>query len=339
MTRPGSKISFNRILVIRFSSLGDIVLTTPVLSALRENFPDAQIDFLLKEPYTSLLANHQSKCNTVMLPDSVRENDMDFYRFSKELAEKEYDFIIDLQANFRSLVVSRAIGAPVSKVDKNTLRRLALVKFKIGHDLYPDVKRKFFDTLSRIGIRGNIPPTNLHLIEDEIDKARTKFLGSLSPERKVIAIHPGSKWELKEWGRKKFRNLAKKLDELGFNVVYFESKIKLGSSNIVEVRDTSLRELMAILSICDVFVGNDSGPLHISGALGTPVVGVFGPTHSSLGYAPRNDKAIVVESDLNCRPCTLYGKGKCKFTTQKCMENISVEKVLRAIIKLVEYER
>lgn len=338
MSKASASADYAKILVARFSSLGDIVLTTPVLLALRERYPEAQIDFLLKEQYLPLLQNHPSHCGLIPLSEELRKDSGAYLNFCDGLRDKGYGLVVDLQGNGRSYVLRKRIYRDWVKVGKQTLKRILLVKFGIGRKKYPDVRRRFLKPLRDLGIDDRIIPARaiLAVEEDEISMARKKFFGDKSTDDSLVAIHPGSKWALKEWGLEKFIRLAMQLLEEGSNILWFGEPFGGASENITFAENTTLRELMALISISDVFIGNDSGPLHIAEGLGTPAVGIFGPTHPALGYSPNNPDSIVLGVDLKCRPCTLYGNGKCKHQTRLCMDGITVEASKEAVHSLLD---
>lgn len=340
MRKASPDVNYKKILVVRFSSLGDIVLTTPVLMALRRRYPNAQIDYLLKEQYRPLLLNHPSGCGIITLSEELRSDSKAYLEFCDNLRTKNYDLIVDLQRNGRSYVLRKRVFRDSVVINKRTLKRLLLIKFGLGKDRYPDVRRRFLKTIKRLGVDylKEPPRAVLRVDKDEIDAAKDKYLTGWDTNDRLIAIHPGSRWEMKKWGDDKFVKLAKDLIIKGYNVLALGEPLDLISDNYVFAEETSLRELMALISLSDVFVGNDSGPLHIAEGLGTPAVGIFGPTHPSLGYAPRNDDSIVMGVELKCRPCTLYGSGKCNLDRQLCMERIDTGDVLEAVVRLTSID-
>ncbi|RKZ27810.1 D-glycero-beta-D-manno-heptose-1,7-bisphosphate 7-phosphatase, partial [bacterium] len=124
----------------------------------------------------------------------------------------------------------------------------------------------------------------------------------------------------------------------GYSVLVLGKPIEYRNPGVVFAGDTTLRELIALIKLSRVFVGNDSGPLHISGAVGTPSVGIFGPTHPSLGYAPDSPNSRIIGAELPCRPCTLYGKGRCRLGSRLCMTLIEPDEVADAVEELAGFE-
>jgi len=324
MRRASENITYERILVVRFSSLGDIVLTTPALDGLRAKFPDSRIFYLVKEEFAPILQNHTSGCEIIDMPADAREDSRRFVEFVEALAKGKFDLVVDLQGNARSFVLRRKIDADYVKVKKHTLRRMAIVRWKLGARGLPNIRDRFFRALRPLGItpetRGH---PSLDLTEQEIRAAVKKFFGG-KVKKPLAIIHPGAKWPLKEWGEDKFARLINLLIENDFNVASFG---EASYNNTIPLHDTTIRELMACIALGDIFIGNDSGPLHIAEALGVPSLGIFGPTHEMLGYASDGEGAEIIGLDLKCRPCSLYGGGRCKTGNRECMENLSPEAV------------
>ncbi len=341
MRKASRDADYRKILVVRFSSMGDIVLTTPVLMALRKRFPSAQIDYLAKAQFLPLLENHPSGCGCIPLTDSLRGDSKAYLAFCDSLRDKGYDLIVDLQANGRSYVLRKRVFRDYVKVNKRTLRRILLVKFGLGRDNYPDIRRRFLEPLSLLGIdiSKELSKAILSVDDCEIANVEKRFFSGTHCSPAPIAIHPGAKWELKEWGIEKFQKLAKVLIDKGHRVLWFGAPYDYESEKIIFAEKTSIRELMALIATSAVFVGNDSGPLHIAEGVGTPSVGIFGPTHPSLGYSPNHEGSYVLGVDIKCRPCSLFGNGKCKFDKKICMEQISVDEVADSVEKLFNEHR
>lgn len=321
--------------------MGDIVLTTPVLMALRKRYPSAQIDYLVKEQFLPLLENHPSGCGLIPLTESLRGDSKAYLDFCDELRDKGYDLVVDLQANGRSYVLRKRIFRDYVRIDKRTLKRILLVKLGWGRKGRPDIRRRFLEPLTLLGIDVVKESSRaiLRVDDSEIARVKEKFFKETHLDPPPIAIHPGAKWELKEWGAEKYQQLAERLVAKGHRVLWFGGPLGFEHDKITFAKETSIRELMALIASSAVFVGNDSGPLHIAEGVGTPSVGIFGPTHPSLGYSPNHEGSLVLGVDIKCRPCTLYGNGKCKLDKKICMENISVDEVLAAVERMLPTRR
>jgi len=161
----------------------------------------------------------------------------------------------------------------------------------------------------------------------------------------LVGLHPGARWPAKRWPAERFVQVADRLAvERDARVLVFagpgeEPLVRdiargIGPS-AVPVERLSLRQSMAVVSRCDLFITNDSGPMHLATALDVPVAAIFGPTHPALGFWPLGDNDIALTADLDCSPCTLHGKKKCS-RDRTCLKAIDVADVLRAALKILD---
>ena len=246
MSKASASADYAKILVVRFSSLGDIVLTTPVLMALRARYPEAQIDYLLKEQYLPLLQNHPSRCGLIPLSEELRKDSGAYLQFCDTFRDKGYGLVVDLQGNGRSYVLRKRVFRDWVKVGKQTLKRILLIKFGIGREKYPDVRRRFLRPLRDLGIDDRKVPARAVLAVEDCEKevARGKFLGNNQKNGSLIAIHPGSKWASKEWGLEKFIQLAKELIEENIPA------IERGAGNLVkQIENVAMHGVPVVVAI------------------------------------------------------------------------------------------
>ena len=160
-------------------------------------------------------------------------------------------------------------------------------------------------------------------------------------KQKVIAIAPGSVWATKRWPLEKFVSVVKKMPDHKFVLVGSESELPLANEIqghcpdvLNAVGETSLRQMWTLLDACDGLFSNDSGLMHMASCLGLPTVVVFGPTTLNLGYRPWQDGAVVVQTELACRPCGSHGSVSCPIGTHACMEQVQPDQVVEAWKKL-----
>lgn len=167
-----------------------------------------------------------------------------------------------------------------------------------------------------------------------------------------VILAPSSQWATKRWTSDGYAELTRLLCERGFNIYYvgtlnetehLSEILKKVGNNIplnIQVKsfagETSLIELHAMMSLSSAVIANDSGPMHMAAASGCPVVGIFGPTTLSQGYRPWTDFSIVVQKNINCRPCGRHGHNKCPINTHECMVGISANEVVAAFDKLLK---
>ncbi|MBX9769382.1 MAG: glycosyltransferase family 9 protein [Bdellovibrionales bacterium] len=165
-------------------------------------------------------------------------------------------------------------------------------------------------------------------------------------QKSTILVAPGSQWNTKRWTPEGFRELTEKLLAANYHVAFIGSSadtkivesLRLESSpNINDwTGRTSPSELLILLKSARALVTNDSGPMHLASLANCPTVAIFGPTTLALGYQPLNDRAIIVQEPLLCRPCGLHGHEKCPIGTHDCMKRISADRVFEAVLQVTQ---
>lgn len=318
----------NKILIIRFSSLGDVLLTTPLIRAIKKKFPESVVDFLIKPQYCDAV-KHNKYINNVILFD--KENP----RTTKEtLIQKKYDLVIDLQNNFRSRAVSRGFNAKVYRFSKPTLKKLLLVWFKINLlKNQPNIPQRYAETL------GNI----------ELDQAGLELfypvdiVSQLKPDKNYVGLCPGSKHFTKRWPPEYFIELGNMLRQNGYDIVILGgsdekdicSEVSFGIQGSLNLcRGNNLFQTAADMILCKFVVCNDSGLMHTASAVGAPVIALFGSSVKEFGFTPYNVENIILENDsLKCRPCSHIGRGSCPKNHFKCMKEITPQLVYNNIQK------
>lgn len=332
-----------RILVIRFSSIGDIVLTTPTLRALRRRFPDARIDMVAKRQFAELIETNPA-LHTVFRYDAL-SGFSGLLRLGHELRQVHYDLCVDLHGNLRSQILRLLISsAHQTGYSKEIFARTLLVQAKINrYRRIVPVPERYLAPLARFGVQND--EHGLELFPTEQDKAYIAGLFAAEGLRDgepvvgfgAIAAHP-----LKQWPIENFIALGQRLiDQHQARIVLFggpgdrenAERIAQQLSNraIVLCGRVSLLAAAAALKRCAIFIGNDTGTVHIAAAMQRPVVAIFGPTVEEFGFYPYRTPAKVISAPLPCRPCTHTGKGHCKIRdTHACMTTIRVDEVLEA---------
>ena len=329
----------SKILVFRLSSIGDIVLTTALLRCLRNTFPDAQIDFVVKKQFVDILRCVPFVSNVIEL-DS-KKGFAELRAIRNRLKNEQYDVALDIHKNWRSMFVCNTIGSKqVFRFNKHVFRRWVLTTFH--KDIYKEVRPvylRFIDAAQQIGVVPDGKYTELVVPEQLSESMKDIFVqANLSFEKRIIALCPGASFSNKQWQVEKFQQLAKRV------VAEFDAQvILLGGKKELEMCETianesgavsfagkfDLSQSIAALSMVSLTVANDTGMLHVSEALGVPVVGIYGPTARQFGYFPILPQSKVAQiENLSCRPCTKMGMNHCPKKHFACMNDISVEMVL-----------
>ncbi len=320
-------------LVIRLSSLGDVTLATGVLDPAGKH----QVDFLTREEYSPLL-DGQPGIGRVL---ALGRNNVRALR--EEMLAGGYEAVLDLQNNARSRLLSRLARTRVVRVKKQSARRRLGIVFR---PLLGGVKHRldtYLEAAAELGLDGGGEP-RLFPGEKLVEQWRGALLEGGAA--KLVGLAPGALWKTKRWPAASFAELISRLAEEGdrrFVLVgasadralckRIEAKAKAKVVNLVG--GTEGIQLAALLSACDALVTNDSGPMHVAGAVGTPVVAVFGSTTRQLGFAPRGSKNEVVEAELWCRPCHVHGRKFCPLFHLNCLRGIGVEDVARVVGRLI----
>ena len=315
-----------KILFITLSNIGDAILTLPVLSALRDNFPEASIDVVVG-PRPQEIFKKDPRINVVFVYDK-HAGLKDKITFIKKLKAEKYDLAIDMKASFLPVLIGakyRSALLPVARsgikhkrlIHLESLRPFGLI-FKQQKNIYIDneARKKIEDILQINGIKN----TDI-----------------------IIGVCPGSKSHLKQWEKRGFADVINNiLKNLQYKVVLIGDANEAGLSKeiVAAVRQqgiidltgkTSLNELFALVEKFNLLLTGDSAAMHVASDLGVKVVAIFGPTNPEE-YGPRGEQDIVIRKDLKCSPCK---KAQCKFGTHECMAAISAEEVLSAVRKSI----
>ena len=312
------------ILVIRFSSLGDIILTKPVIAAIRAKDPLARVEFVTKAEYVEIVEELIRPDNVIALEPGAKLKSL------KPYLAKRYTYVLDLHNSIRSRVLRRRIRGKKLVVHKRNFQRWLLVKFKINalKDA-PDVIGRYFEAARALGVsdKGGPLASSSH--------ARTNR----------VALCPGSKHWNKRWPTEYWIELGRELVTKGYAIDLYgstadkeiTSEIARAIPNATDFAGTlTLTEVADQLSACSLAITNDSGLMHLAQAVGTPVVAVFGPTVREFGFFPRGPQATVAENiGLYCRPCTAIGLDHCPEKHFRCMREIAPTAVIEKIEVLV----
>jgi heptosyltransferase-2 len=335
----------DRILVIRLSSLGDILLTTSALRALRSRFPTSRIEFLTSQPYVDL-------ASTLPGVDRVLEFDKrgglkELLRWQFRLLRTRYSIIVDLQNSQRS-ALWRALAFPViwTKARRYRLRRFVLVHFR--KNLYPGilpVPMRYLAAVESLGCRDDGGGLELRVPEAIARQTQEELEGSGVTSERAVIVAPGARHATKRWPAENWTDLVRTLLGRDYQVLIIGDRAdeSLIEAIIRDVADKRVRcfinqplvKVAAILQFGACLVSNDSGPMHLAAAVETPVVALFGPTVEEFGFFPFRAESEVIQKDLPCRPCSAMGTEQCPENHFRCMRDITVAEVLSATERLI----
>jgi len=339
-----------KILIVRFSSLGDIILTTPVIGALKTKFPQSRIFFLTKAQYGDMLRADPRILSLIEFdPTGKHKGVSGFVKLIEKLRTYDFDLLIDLHANLRSFFIRHLTKSKIKlKYNKRWLSRFLMVRFKFLKTKTIRTVDSYLKVLKNMQI--NAPEKNplLFLSQDDVEFSK-HFLLEQKVEKDdiVMGVHPGARWQTKRWDEGKFEQVCQVLiDRFNCKIMLLGDvedkklieKIKknLPDTKLIKAVGLPLGKLMSLIKRCDCFITNDSGPMHIASALQVPVVAIFGPTHPRLGFAPVGSKNEVLCANVRCSPCSLHGEKRCKKKSRYCMDLIQPEMMVEAVEKLLQ---
>ena len=333
-----------RLLVIRFSSLGDIVLTSPVTRALRQRFPQTEIVYATKRCYERLAAQLPGVDRVVCFDEANGVRD-----FILQIRGEHFDLLVDLSANLRSHLVAALGGSRnILRYRKHRLARMAMVYGPKGMIEFRHTVDLYLDTLKEIGIlrADRVPSLTVSSESKEVVADLLRARGAL-PSHLLIGLAPGASSVPKQWPARHFAAVADHFSETRQASILLigagndrnaTQAVKMAmSAPVIDWTDQcDLTLLPAAIQRCQTLITNDTGPMHMASAVGTPVVGLFGPTHPCLGFAPLGPQDISLSNDLHCSPCSLHGTRPCRFKTNACLETLRVETVLQETARRLE---
>jgi heptosyltransferase-1 len=322
-----------KILIIKPSSLGDVVHSFPFLNAVRTRFPKTEIHWVIAKGLEGLLEGHPMinrlwiiNKDTWKKIKNLKGTINEFKVLFRELKKERFDLIIDLQGLLRSGIITSATGAPV-RIGFSEAREGSRVfytdKIKGGKDIH--AVDRYLKIAAFLGCDTSDVCFPFPLYKQSSPITLPSF-------EDYAVLVPGARWKTKRWSPDNFGELSSRLP---LNSVIVGNKKESDIANIIVSRSdgksislagkTDLKELIEIMRGAKFVVSNDSGPMHIAAALGIPVFAIFGPTNP-LRTGPYGKGHTIIKEDISCAPCF---KRTCSDI--KCMNNLSVNKVYKII--------
>lgn len=327
------------ILLIKPRAIGDVLLSTPVIGALRSAFPHLQIDFLT-ETFAADVVRGNPGVRDVLTFHKKKDSTLSVIRMVRK---RRYDIVIDLFGNPRTALFTRWSGAR-HRVGFPFRGRSYAYQYHVtprGGEVH-NVDFNL-DVLRHFGVAVNGPQPFFPVGEQEHRTAEEWFRTEKIPAN-AVALNPGGGWYTKRWKRESYAALADRIiTGSGRSVLFFwgpgekeevEAIRSLMTQQSRIIPSTTLKEMGAFLSRCSSMVSNDSGPMHIAAALGVPTLGIYGPTVPRLQgpYGPKN--RWVRHEDLDCLECNLTD---CPIGNI-CMSGLTVDRVYSAFQSLLQQE-
>jgi ADP-heptose:LPS heptosyltransferase len=323
-----------KILVIRFSSIGDIVLTTPVLRCLKNQLEDVEIHYLTKSKFKSLVENNPNIDKVLTIDKSIDE-------VLVELKSENYDRVIDLHNNVRTLALKRKLGKPNESFNKLNVQKWLLVNFKVNCMPHVHIVDRYLDTVKSLGVKNDQLPCEFYIAEENKIDVAQQF--SLEPKN-YLAVAIGAQFATKTLPTSQLVKILAKINQSIVLLGGPEDDKKatdiiagLKAKNIQNLcGKLNLQQSASVVQQAKVLLTHDTGLMHIASCFEVPVVSVWGNTVPELGmypYYPQKPElySIYEVKNLSCRPCSKIGFQACPKKHFKCMMEQDLEGIATKI--------
>ncbi len=336
------------ILIVKLSAIGDVVHTLPSLKALRTLYPDAHITWIVEEASSDILYHHPDLDRVIVsyrkrwIKDlkkfkNIKSTFAEIRTIIKKIRDRRYDLVIDFHGLFKSALFVFLSGGK-RKLGYDSMQELngLFLTDKIYEDMQKHAVERYLDLIRYAGYDGPVLKASI-TIEPE-DQRRVLTLldkNHVDINEPFVTVSPVALWDTKLWNNEKFAHLCDRISsELKVAIILTGNRkegrltqieslmeypvVNLGSS-------TTLRELAYLYSLSKLLITTDSGPMHIAAAVGTPTIALFGPTDPGR-TGPYGNGHLIIRRNVPCSPCFLKS-----CNSMKCMNDISVEEVLKAV--------
>ena len=328
-----------RILCVRFSSIGDVLLTTPLVRALHRRHPDAELYFVTKRAMAPLVVENPHLTRVVELEPNERITDL-----ARRLRALRPTHALDLHGSLRSAALRLLVPCQWSGYSKRKFARTLLISAKINiYGKHVPVPERYFEASRALDVHPDGGPPEFFLAPAARERIARWLAEHALDRQPVAALAPGAAHATKRWPIRHWRALAEQLTKMGYGLVALggaadrELVSALGPPPGVHnaAGEFTLQETGACLARAAVLVSGDTGVMHMATGVGTRVVALFGPTVELFGFFPYASRAVVLERDLGCRPCSAMGTEHCPLGHHRCLEEIFPDQVAAAVQRLV----
>lgn len=326
-----------KVLIIRLSSIGDIILTTPVLKELKLKYPEITIDFLVMDRFKEAILGCSYIDNLIIFDKKKNDGIKNMINFGKKLKINGYDYVFDLHSKIRSKIISKSLGVKTYSYKKRGLIKTILVKLRLmRYKVDSTIIKSYFGAFKNFNLEYN--GENLEFVFEEKDIENLEKQGIKYKNVPVIA--PGASKYTKRWTKEGFSEFIEMLYEK-----YNEKPIIIGGENEFDLCEDikklsgdkainlagklSLKESGALLSKAKFLLTNDTGPFHIARGVKCPTFVIFGPTSPEM--FEYDDKNILIYLGEKCSPCSLHGDRECPKKHFNCMKKLTSQKVKKII--------
>jgi ADP-heptose:LPS heptosyltransferase len=333
------------ILVIRLSSMGDVILTTPVLTWLTQAYPLCRIVMVTDKRYTSLFCNDPRIAQVIGVSKKIP-----LAHQLSELKNQAWDKIIDLQNNKRSAELRSLIGGVIaaSVFHKNHIRRFLLLFFRMNrYTSENNVVRRY---LLAAGAPEALecPTVQIHCNKNQTVILLQRYFVDTG-SKPILALFPFSAWKNKEWFSDRYVAVGRAFTAMGWNIAILggpedtehadELSRQIGPGAVSVAGRITLYDCACLLQGCTLALGNDTGLSHLARACGVKTGMVFGATTHHFGFFPTGKPEFrIFEDNIFCRPCHPHGGNFCWRFTRPCLSRIQSQNVIAGLLELQNKE-
>ena len=320
-----------KFLVIRFSSIGDIVLTTPVIRCLKQQVPEATVHFLVKDRFLSVVQHNPYIDKVHMLAHS-------WELMIEELKTEEYDYIIDLHHNMKSMRVKKALKVKSFSFYKLNIQKYLLTAFKINLLPKQHIVDRYLKTVESFGVKNDGQGLDYFIAAEEQTKLKDI---PASHQAGYIACVIGAAHGTKQWPVHKWQQFCREMKHPIILLGGPDDRTKgdtIAAVDDIKVYNAcgkfSLNESADLVRKAKLVISHDTGLMHIAAAYKKPIISLWGNTVPAFGMTPYYGASMVPDvilqvNKLWCRPCSKIGYSKCPLGHFKCMEKIAVDDLLQ----------
>ncbi len=328
-----------RVLCVRFSSIGDVLLTTPLVRALHRRHPDAELYCVTKRAMAPLIVENPHLTKVIELEPDERITDL-----ARRLRSLRPTHGLDLHGSLRSAALRLLVPCQWSGYSKRKFARTLLISAKINiYGKHVPVPERYFEAARALDVHPDGGPPEFFLAPAARERIGRWLAERALDRQPFAALAPGAAHATKRWPIRHWRALAEQLKTMGYGLVALggpgggdrELANELGAGVHNAAGEFTLQETGACLARAAVLVSGDTGVMHMATGVGTRVVALFGPTVELFGFFPYAGRAVVLERDLGCRPCSAMGTERCPLGHHRCLEEIVPDQVAAAVQRLV----
>ena len=341
MARYSPLVGNGHMVAVRFSSLGDVVLTTGVLLRRHREF-GTTFTFVTKKAFAPVLEGHPAVSDVVALEDAELHGQAQAMAFRSVIERWADSPLLDLHRTLRSALLAKSWKDAIICYKKMSLER-RLFLWSRGRFCREKLLRYNVPQRYAIGLwserdvpaREDLRP-KIFLSQEEMLWAQEQLAPLRARYGRLAVLHPFATHPLKTWPMQTWLELAQGLRQQGIGCFWvgMGEDMPEAEKEFSWVNKTGIRQLCALIGAADAAVTADSAPMHIAAAVDTPVAALFGPTTEEWGFFPTGKSDIVLQKSLPCRPCSLHGSGKCPHA-HACLAGIGAEDAAQAVQRLL----